>query len=279
MPKPRVYELARELGLSSQEIIEKLKAMGIDAKAPSSSVDEDQATKFKRHVRLESQSARKSRVYGSEEDEGERDTLEKEREARVAAERAEREHAAKEAEKEKAARKAGIRPKPSAPPAPAAPPVVRLAPRVAVKAPEAPVEPVVERVEPPPPVAAAPVAPPAPAPTPVRDEVQISRTPVTVAPIGKPRKAAPPAETPGTSVDEPADVSDAVARDGSDARPDDEISDGVPAVGPSAAPVSSFTVAVHVPPKRRPVGAAVSIVTLGPSGTAAVGADTDENDE
>jgi len=97
MPKPRVYELARELGLSSQEIIEKLKAMGVDAKAPSSSVDEDQATKFKRHVRLESQSARKSRVYGSEEDEGERDTQEKEREARVAAERAEREQAAKEA--------------------------------------------------------------------------------------------------------------------------------------------------------------------------------------
>ena len=90
MPKPRVYELARELGLSSQEIIEKLKAMGIEAKAPSSSVDEDQAVKFKRHVRLESQSSKKNRVYGSEEDEGERDALEKEREARIAAERAER---------------------------------------------------------------------------------------------------------------------------------------------------------------------------------------------
>ena len=73
MPKPRVYELARELGLSSQEIIEKLKAMGIEAKAPSSSVDEDQATKFKRHVRLESQSSKKNRVYGSDEDEDGRD--------------------------------------------------------------------------------------------------------------------------------------------------------------------------------------------------------------
>ena len=90
MPKPRVYELARELGLSSHEVIEKLKAMGVEAKAPSSSVDEDQATKFKRHVRLESQGSRKNRVYGSEEDEGERDTLEREREAKVAAERAER---------------------------------------------------------------------------------------------------------------------------------------------------------------------------------------------
>ena len=104
MPKPRVYELARELGLSSQEIIEKLKAMGIEAKAPSSSVDEDQATKFKRHVRLESQSSKRSRVYGSAEDEGERDALEKEREAKVAAERAERELAARDAEKERAAR-------------------------------------------------------------------------------------------------------------------------------------------------------------------------------
>ena len=120
MPKPRVYELARELGLSSQEIIDKLKAMGIEAKAPSSSVDEDQATKFKRHVRLESQSARKTRVYGSEEDEGERDALEKEREAKVAAERAAREQAAREAEKERAARKAGVRTKVAAP-APAAP--------------------------------------------------------------------------------------------------------------------------------------------------------------
>ena len=109
MPKPRVYELARELGLSSQEIIEKLKAMGIEAKAPSSSVDEDQATKFKRQIRLEGQGARKTRVYGSEEDEGERDTLAKEREARVAAERADRELAASEAEKERAARKAGTR--------------------------------------------------------------------------------------------------------------------------------------------------------------------------
>jgi len=112
MPKPRVYELARELGLSSHEVIEKLKAMGVEAKAPSSSVDEDQATKFKRHVRLENQGSRKNRVYGSEEDEGERDTLEREREAKVAAERAEREHAAREAEKERAARKAVFAPRP-----------------------------------------------------------------------------------------------------------------------------------------------------------------------
>ncbi len=133
MPKPRVYELARELGLSSQEIIEKLKAMGIEAKAPSSSVDEDQATKFKRHVRLETQSSKKGRVYGSEEDEGERDALEKEREAKVAAERAARELRGQGGREGTGRPQGGGSAQGRRLPLRAAAPAVRLAPRVAVK--------------------------------------------------------------------------------------------------------------------------------------------------
>ena len=254
MPKPRVYELARELGLSSQEIIEKLKAMGIEAKAPSSSVDEDQAVKFKRHVRLESQGSKKNRVYGSEEDEGERDALEKEREAKVAAERAERELAAKEAEKERAARKSGVRPK-AAPVAPAAP-AVRLAPRVAVKAPEPVPEPLpVEgaAVSSPAPTPAVPAAPEASAVASPVEAPAPPRAPMTVAPIGRPRKAATveapaeavtdapstgssdtSAETGFARLSESRSSGDADSASGSS---DDVIEGGVPAVGPSAAPV------------------------------------------
>ena len=248
MPKPRVYELARELGLSSQEIIEKLKAMGIEAKAPSSSVDEDQATKFKRHVRLESQGSKKSRVYGSEEDEGERDALEKERAARVAAERAEREVAASEAEKERSARKAGGRPKAAAtaPPA-AAVPAVRLAPRVAAK----PVEPAPEPTPIEKPTAAK--AAPAPATSPAPGKTEAQKGPMTVAPIGRARRTA----SSGSGSDSLTAVDTARSQDGSlegattalrahelrpDAEPvlglsDDVAEGGVPAVGPSAAPV------------------------------------------
>ena len=240
MPKPRVYELARELGLSSQEIIEKLKAMGIEAKAPSSSVDEDQAIKFKRHVRLEGQSAKKSRVYGSEEDEGERDAIEKQREARIAAERAEREAAAREAEKERAARKAGVRPKAAAP----APPAVRLAPRVATK----PVEPVVESPAEEKPVPAESVTSasvhhePAPAlPAPPPPTVVSAKAPINVAPIGRARKAQTDSEAGlADATSRGAETHDALPR-GSEgeatAFSDDGIETGVPAVGPSAAPV------------------------------------------
>jgi translation initiation factor IF-2 len=43
MSKKRVHEIAKEHGLSSKELLEKLKAAGIEAKAPASSVDEDSA--------------------------------------------------------------------------------------------------------------------------------------------------------------------------------------------------------------------------------------------
>ncbi|HEV3033153.1 MAG TPA: translation initiation factor IF-2 [Solirubrobacteraceae bacterium] len=43
MSKKRVHEIAKEHGLSSKELLEKLKAAGIDAKAAASSVEEDAA--------------------------------------------------------------------------------------------------------------------------------------------------------------------------------------------------------------------------------------------
>ena len=273
MPKPRVYELARELGLSSQEIIEKLKAMGIEAKAPSSSVDEDQATKFKRHVRLEGQSSKRSRVYGSEEDEGERDALEKERTAKVAAERAEREQAAREAEKERAARKAGVRAKPAAPAAPAAP-AVRLAPRVAVKpaeqAPELPPveDPVAKRA------AAAPPPAPHAAPVPAREEPAPPKAPIAVAPIGRARKtttAEPEATAPGGAIATQESAVDGTiagrtAESEAGSATDDVIEDGVPAVGPSAAPVRMTPRIAPLRPIGRPAAAAKTGTPADPEG-------------
>jgi len=267
MPKPRVYELARELGLSSQEIIEKLKAMGIEAKAPSSSVDEDQATKFKRHVRLESQSARKARVYGSEEDEGERDALEKEREAKVAAERAARELAAREAEMERAARKAGGRSK-AAPPAAATPaaPAVRLAPRVAAKpAAEPVVEPVVAEAPAKPAPAPLPEAPPAAPVAPVADKPEpvVPRAALTVAPIGRARKAAQAPEGEGAGhVVSPEVSPDAVRIEGDGSSEDAIEGEGIPAVGPSAAPVRMTP---RIAPLR-PIGRPAATAKAGESG-------------
>jgi translation initiation factor IF-2 len=45
MSKKRVHELAKEHGISSKELLEKLKAAGIEAKAAASSVEEDAALK------------------------------------------------------------------------------------------------------------------------------------------------------------------------------------------------------------------------------------------
>ena len=45
MSKKRVHEIAKEHGLSSKELLEKLKAAGVDAKAAASSVDEAVALK------------------------------------------------------------------------------------------------------------------------------------------------------------------------------------------------------------------------------------------
>ena len=45
MSKKRVHEIAKEHNMSSKELLDKLKAAGIDAKAAASSVEEDAALK------------------------------------------------------------------------------------------------------------------------------------------------------------------------------------------------------------------------------------------
>jgi Mn-dependent DtxR family transcriptional regulator len=72
-----VAELARDLGLSSQEAIERLKRLGVEAKTASSSVDEDTADKLKRALKIDALAASKRRVYGSDEDESEREQQER----------------------------------------------------------------------------------------------------------------------------------------------------------------------------------------------------------
>ena len=112
MGNVRVFQLARDLNLSSQEVIDRLKKLGADAKTASSSVDEDTADKLKRAIKIDSLTARKKRIYGSEEDEAEREQEEAAHAARVAAERAAREQAAAEAKAAAEARKAGrLRPR------------------------------------------------------------------------------------------------------------------------------------------------------------------------
>ena len=107
MVNVRVFQLARDLNLSSQEVIDRLKKLGIvDVKTASSSVDEDTSDKLKRALKIDALTSRKRRVYGSEEDEAEREQQEALLAARVAAERAERERAAEEARAAAEARKA-----------------------------------------------------------------------------------------------------------------------------------------------------------------------------
>ena len=109
MANVRVFGLARDLKLSSQEVIDRLKKLGVEAKTASSSVDEDTADKLRRIMKIDALTAKKSRVYGSEEDEDERDRLEREQQEKVAAERAAREAAAEEARLAAEERKSGRR--------------------------------------------------------------------------------------------------------------------------------------------------------------------------
>jgi translation initiation factor IF-2 len=106
MGNVRVFQLARDLDLPSQEIIDRLRKLGVDVKTASSSVDEDTADKLKRALKIDQLAARKRRIYGSDEDEAERDLEAKELEAKIAAEREERERAAEEARAAAEARKA-----------------------------------------------------------------------------------------------------------------------------------------------------------------------------
>jgi translation initiation factor IF-2 len=107
MGNVRVFQLARDLNLPSQEVIDRLKKLGMDVKTASSSVDEDMADKLKRALKIDQLTARKRRIYGSEEDEAEREQQEQALAAKIAAEREERDRAAAAAAEAAAARKAG----------------------------------------------------------------------------------------------------------------------------------------------------------------------------
>ena len=114
MGNVRVFQLARDLGLSSQEVIDRLKKLGMDVKTASSSVDEDTADKLRRALKIDQLTARKKRIYGSEDDESEREQQQRALEARIAAEKEERERAAAAALAAAEARKAGLgKPKPA----------------------------------------------------------------------------------------------------------------------------------------------------------------------
>ncbi|HEY3121345.1 MAG TPA: translation initiation factor IF-2 [Vicinamibacteria bacterium] len=106
MGNVRVFQLARDLNLTSQDIIDRLKRLGMDVKTASSSIDEDTADKLKRALKIDALTSAKKRVYGSEEDEAEREAAEQRQAEKIAQERAEREQAAAEAKAAAEARKA-----------------------------------------------------------------------------------------------------------------------------------------------------------------------------
>src|SRR6266851_3052881 len=97
MGNVRVFQLARDLGIESQEVIDRLRKLGVEVKTASSSVDEDTADKLKRALKIDALASRKKRIYGSEEDEAEREQQKEALAARIAAEREERARAAAEA--------------------------------------------------------------------------------------------------------------------------------------------------------------------------------------
>jgi translation initiation factor IF-2 len=266
MANVRVFGLARDLKLSSQEVIDRLKRLGVEVKTASSSVDEDTADKLRRILKIDALTAKKKRVYGSEEDESERDRQEREQAERVAAERAAREAAAEEARIAAEERKAGRRRKPEPEkPVDATGTVLthatgapRLAPKstiVRVEIPEDEPEAFYEEsaeeavaeesadVAPAPPPAAAPPAAAAPPPAqppagPVRTTVTAARLAGPVRPIAP---AAPP-PPPVVATPEPAPApASAVAPAGAPA----------PA---AAAPVAARVVPRPVPPRPlRPI--------------------------
>jgi len=93
------------MGVESAEVLERLKKLGFEVKTASSSVDEDTADKLKRAFKIDQLTAKKKRVYGSDEDEAEREQEKEALAARIAAEREAREKAAAEAKEAQEARK------------------------------------------------------------------------------------------------------------------------------------------------------------------------------
>jgi len=230
MGNVRVFQLARDLNLSSQEVIDRLKKLGADAKTASSSIDEDTADKLKRALKIDALTSRKRRIYGSEEDEAEREQQEQAQAARIAAEREERERAAAEAaaaaearkakkarprtEKELEAERRAAKAAPVEEPPPAllhAPGAPRLAPKVAPPpslpiaadveadtaetaapaADEAPAPAPVHVVPAPAPAPPAAIFPVVPLPTPVMRAPSVPRVSGPVRPIAPPAPPAP----------------------------------------------------------------------------------------
>jgi translation initiation factor IF-2 len=224
MGNVRVFNLARDLGLQSQDIIDRLKKLGIDVKTASSSIDEDTADKLKRALKIDALTARKKRIYGSDEDEAERDEQQRAQRAKIEEERAAREQAALAAKEAAEARKRGkgkaektevVKPVAADEPPPAllhAPGAPRLAPKVAMPPPlpvdDEDVE--EEGAEEAPVMAAAPPAPappaathaPAPAPAPPAPARTSVTTPRVVT--GPVRPIAPPAPPAAAATAAPA---------------------------------------------------------------------------
>ncbi len=105
MQNVRVFQLARDLDVESTEIIDRLKKLGVEVKTASSSIDEDTADKLKRALKIDQLTAKKRRVYGSDEDEAERELEKEALAAKIAAERDAREKAAADAKAAAEARK------------------------------------------------------------------------------------------------------------------------------------------------------------------------------
>ncbi len=223
MANVRVFSLARDLNLTSQEVIARLHTLGVEVKTASSSVDEDTADKLRRALKIDALTRKRKRIYGSEEDEDDRDRQAREQAEKIAAERAAREKAAAEAKAARAARKAGRgkkaktgaegaaeEPPPALAHAPGAPrlaPKSATPPRAAVEdeaAPEVGVE-VVEAEAPPAealetPAGATPAAEPPEAPSPSAarppTKPRVVRKTVTAPRLGGPVKPIAPVPPP-----------------------------------------------------------------------------------
>jgi translation initiation factor IF-2 len=295
MGNVRVFQLARDLGLSSQDVIDRLKRLGVDLKTASSSVDEDTSDKLKRALKIDALTTRKKRIYGSEEDESDREAQQAALAARIEAEKAAREEATRLAQAAAEARRTGKKAaRPEAEPARPAgdesaaalihpPGAPRLAPKVtpppappleepeAVEedAPEA--EPVPEPVHVP--AAAPPVAPPpapavaaaahaAPAPRPVAAPPRVTGP---VRPIAPPAPVvSPPSAPAGAVAAGPAVVARPTSVPGPAPRPVRPIAPPRP-IGPH--PTSPHPTSPHAVAGSSPLPRSPHPVTAGRMGT------------
>ncbi|HPL63625.1 MAG TPA: translation initiation factor IF-2 [Syntrophales bacterium] len=146
MSKTRVYELAKELGIDSKDLIQRLGKLGVAVKSHSSSLEDAVVERIRREFALgEAKEIQESRI---------KSTVIRRRAVRLPVqETAEPEPveppppSVKEAAPEKAAEKAERKPEPASVPSPA-PPLAEVQPEIAAKKPEAARVPVPEKAEP-----------------------------------------------------------------------------------------------------------------------------------